>query len=206
MVPIVTALQACHKHDVVTRPSIRKLWKVGMVTNGLGAGAGADSMSICDPLVPFKPLSILDRWKDACGGSVNKTNVLQNVSFTNIVYFLHTIFLNLISKLRLSLPPNWSGEITSGWKLSSSRVAGVNRTRLTQRRQTCKKHIQYEYNIWLVVYWYSLGLRGSCDVVPVCSSDTLGVDRHSFSSFTFVSYIAIRPICIDILIYITTTY
>ena len=61
MVPIVTARQACHKQEVVTRPSIRKLWKVGMVTNGLGAGVGADSMSICDPLVPFKPLSILDR-------------------------------------------------------------------------------------------------------------------------------------------------
>ena len=37
---------------------------------------------------------------------------------------------------------------------------------------------------------------GSCDVVPG-RSDTLGVDRHSFSSFTFVSYIANRPIIID---------
>ena len=37
---------------------------------------------------------------------------------------------------------------------------------------------------------------GSCDVVPG-RSDTLGVDRHSFSSFTFVSYIAKRPIIID---------
>ena len=43
IVPIVTARQACHKQEVVTRPSIRKLWKVGMVHIGLIDGRHAST-------------------------------------------------------------------------------------------------------------------------------------------------------------------
>ena len=61
IVPIVTALQACHKHEVVTRPSIRKLWKVGRVHIGLITGHASTSRAPCCIWFPFGPVSIFDK-------------------------------------------------------------------------------------------------------------------------------------------------